>query len=142
MPENLPWELRLTLRGGSVFYSSDRALTSSEPHYFIVVNPKPLDQQLLILTIVTSQVEKVRRRRRNLPGTTVEIGPADYDELSVLSIVDCNVIFRRSLRELVEKIERREVISKSDVPAKVLAAIRTALLASPLIETEIKDLLR
>jgi hypothetical protein len=142
MPENLPWELRLTLRGGSVFYSSDRALTSADPHYFIVVNSKPLDQQLLILTIVTSQVEKVRRRRRNLPGTTVEIGPADYNELSVLSIVDCNVIFRRSLRELVEKIERREVISKNDVPARVLASIRTALLASPLIETEIKDLLR
>jgi hypothetical protein len=55
MPENLPWELRLTLRGGSVFYSADRALRSPEPHYFIVVNSKPLDQQLLILTIVTSQ---------------------------------------------------------------------------------------
>jgi hypothetical protein len=56
--------------------------------------------------------------------------------------IDCNVIFRRSLRELAEKIERREVISKNDIPAKVLAAIRTALLASPMIETEIKDLLR
>ena len=84
----------------------------------------------------------MRRRRRDLPGTTVEIGPADYNELSVPSIVDCNIVFRRSVRELAEKIERREVISKSDVPSKVLAAIRIALLASPLIETEIKNLLR
>src|SRR4051794_14673110 len=104
MAAHIPWELRLTLRTGSVFYCTDRALTSPEPHYFIVVNSNPLDQHVLVLTVVTSQVEKVKRWRRDLPGTVVEIGPSDYPELSVPSIVDCNSVFRRSLRELVEKM--------------------------------------
>lgn len=142
MSGEIPWELRLTLRGGSVLYWSDRALTSSEPHYFVVVNSKPLDHQLLILVVLSSQVEKVRRRRQGQPGTTVEIGPAEYGELSVPSIVDCNQVFRRSLRELVEKMQLKEVVAKNDMPAQILADIRTALLTSRLVETEIKDLLR
>ena len=142
MADKLPWELRLTLRGGSVYYFADRALTTPEPHYFIVVNTSPLEQQLLALLVVTSQIEKVKRWRHDLPETCVEISPADYCELSIPSIVDCNNVFRRSIRELLEKIEARQVTYKSDVPQSVLDKLRAAILASPLVEEEIKTLLR
>lgn len=142
MADPLPWELRLTLRGGSVYYFADRALLSPEPHYFIVINTHPLEQQLLVLLVVTSQIEKVKRRRRDLPDTCVEIGPADYQELSVASIVDCNNVFRRSVRELLEKIGVHQVGYKSDVQQLVLEKLRAAVLASPLVEDEIKNLLR
>jgi hypothetical protein len=140
--EPLPWELRLTLRGGSVYYFADRALFSPEPHYFIVINAHPVEQRLLALLVVTSQIEKVKRWRRDLPETCVEIGPADYQELSVASIVDCNNVFRRSIRELLEKIEAHQVGYKSDVSQVVLEKLRAAVLASPLVEDEIKNLLR
>jgi hypothetical protein len=77
-----------------------------------------------------------------LPDTCVEICPDDYDELSKPSIVDCNNVFRRSIRELIEKIEAGEVIYKDDMPKTVLDKLRAAILASPLIEEEIKALLR
>jgi hypothetical protein len=54
--DKLPWELRLTLRYGSVYYFPDRALSSPEPHYFVVVNSRPLDQPILALLVVTSQI--------------------------------------------------------------------------------------
>lgn len=142
MADPLPWELRLTLRGGSVYYFADRVLLSPEPHYFIVINTRPLEQHLLALLVITSQVEKVKRRRRGLPDTCVEIDPADYRELSVASIVDCNNVFRRSVRELLEKIEARQVVYKSDMSKSVLEKLRAAVLASPLVEDEIKNLLR
>lgn len=142
MADDLPWELRLTLRGGSVYYFVDRGLMSAEPHYFIVVNTRPLEHHILALLVVTSQIGKVKRWRRELPDTCVEIGPADYDELSVPSIVDCNTIFRRSIRELVEKIERREVTNKKDVSQAVLSKLRAAILTSKVVEDEIKDLVR
>lgn len=142
MAGDIPWELRLTLRAGSVFYCTDRGLNSSEPHYFIVINSKPLEQHVLVLAVVTSQVERVKRWRRSMPRTTVEIGPGDYAELSKASIVDCNVVFRRSLRELVARMEAQDIVYKSDVSAGVLGRIQEAILASPLIEQEIRALVR
>ena len=73
--------LKLTLRAGSVYYFQERKLTSPEPHYFIVVNQEPFSRQLLVLTVVSSKVDNVKRLRQGLPGTLVEIGPKDYDEL-------------------------------------------------------------
>jgi hypothetical protein len=76
-----------------------------------------------------------------LPGTLVEIGPKDYDELKVPSVVDCNVVFNKALSELAEKIQRREVVCKKDLSSDILNAIRQGIKVSPLVEEEIKRLL-
>ena len=133
--------LRLTLRPGSVYYFQERFFTSPEPHYFIVVNQQPVAREVLVLTVISSKVEKVKRLRKELPGTTVEIGPGDYAELKQASVVDCNVVFRKALAELVEKIQRKEVTYKKDLPGEILDRIRQAIKASPLIEQETKRLL-
>ena len=80
--ERLPLELRTGLRAGSVFYFRTRELTSPEPHFFIVVNRDPLGSELLLLTIVTSNLAGVRRRNRDRMQTVVEITPAEYTELA------------------------------------------------------------
>lgn len=133
--------LKLTLRAGSVYYFQERKLTSPEPHYFIVVNREPFARQLLVLTVVSSRVDNVKRLRKGLPGTLVEIGPKDYDELKVPSVVDCNVVFNKALSELAEKIQRKEVVYKKDLSSDILNAIRQGIKASPLVEEEIKRLL-
>jgi hypothetical protein len=133
--------LRLTLRPGSVYYFPERRLTSPEPHYFIVVNQQPLAREILVLTVISSKVEKVKRLRKDLAGTTVEFGPDDYGELKSPSIVDCNVVFRKALSELVEKMQRKEVSYKQDLPPELLMRIRRAIKASPLVEEEIRRLL-
>ena len=133
--------LKLTLRAGSVYYFQERKLTSPEPHYFIVVNQEPFSRQLLVLTVVSSKVDNVKRLRQGLPGTLVEIGPKDYDELKVPSVVDCNVVFNKALGELAENIQRKEVVYKKDLPPDILNAIRLGIKASPLVEDEIKRLL-
>ena len=133
--------LKLTLRAGSVYYFQERKLTSPEPHYFIVVNQEPFSRQLLVLTVVSSKVDNVKRLRQGLPGTLVEIGPKDYEELKVPSVVDCNVVFNKALSELAEKIQRKEVVYKKDLPPDILNAIRLGIKASPLVEDEIKRLL-
>ena len=140
MSTELPWEIRLTLRAGSVYYFVDRSLNSPEPHYFIVVNRDPIDQEVLILNVITSKVDKVRHFRAALPGTLVALDPADYDELSRPSIVDCNNVFRRNLAELIDMTVHGAVEAKQQVPDHILSALRTAILASPLVEQEIKDL--
>ena len=46
--------LKLFLRGGSVFYVQDRSLTSAEPHFFIVLNHNPLNEECLLLVVASS----------------------------------------------------------------------------------------
>jgi hypothetical protein len=139
--EKLPLELRLGLRAGNVFYFQSRELTSKLPHFFIVVNRDPIGEQLLLLTIVTSNVADVRTRNHDRLHTVVEISPQEYNELTMLSAVDCNVVLEKPLTELVGMVERKEIRYHRDLPSELFAKIKTAILASRLVPGELKELL-
>ena len=139
--ERLPLELRVGLRAGSVYYFRSRELTSERPHFFIVVNRDPIGSQLLLLTIVTSNVADARTRNRNRLQTIVEITPAEYREFKVHSVVDCNVVLEKPLSELSGMVRRNEVRYHCDLPAEIFAKIKTAVLASRLVPDELKQML-
>jgi len=140
--EKLPLELKLGLRTGSVFYFRARELTSDLPHFFVVLNQNPLEEKLLLLTVFTSQIDKVRLRNRERPHTVVEFGPEDYGPLVRPTAVDGNVILRRSPSEMVDLVRRKEMVYHVDLPAPLLERLREALLGSPVIDDEDKDLIR
>ena len=141
-PGKLPLELKLGLRSGSAFYFQARELSSELPHFFVVLNRDPLGDELLLLTVFTSQIEKVRTRNRERPHTVVEFGPADYAPLDRPTAVDGNVILRRSLSEMAELVERKKMAFHPDLPAALFVRIRTAVLNSPVVDDEDKDLVR
>ncbi len=140
---HVPLELRLSLREGTVFYFKERKLSSAEPHFHIVVND-PLTQQVLLLTVVTSKVEKVKYRRRDCPNTLVELGPRDLPNiLSRPSIVDCNNVTRISLDEFCDRWTRKEIAAFArDLPQPLKIALRFALHASEILAPEIKALIK
>ena len=143
MPANVPWEIRQTLRAGTVYYFQHRDLTSPEPHYFIVANSDPIGTQVLLLAVASSKIETVRQRRRSLPEETlVEISPAEYSEFKLPSIVDGNRVFRKSLAELAADWNAGNLKPKNDLPAALLARIQAAIQLSPLVEDEAKAMLR
>jgi hypothetical protein len=141
-PGNLPLGLRLGLRTGTVFYFEARELSSVEPHFFVVVNRDPLGNDLLLMNVFTSQIDKVRLRNRERPETVVEFGPSDYSPLTLPSAIDANVIFRRTPGELADLMQRKAVRYHPDLPPALLEKIRAAILASPIVEDEDKDLIR
>ncbi len=54
--------MRLTLRGGSVYYLQHHSLTSPEPHYFdyfVILNLDPQGDEFLVVLVALSKVEKV-----------------------------------------------------------------------------------
>jgi hypothetical protein len=86
--------IKSTIKAGSVYYFPDDSLHSPDPHYFIVVNINPLDDTVIILVCASSRIEKVKLRRNLCPPMTlVEVTPDEYNDFSVLSIIDCNYIF-------------------------------------------------
>jgi hypothetical protein len=139
--ESLPLELRLGLRAGSVFYFQSRELTSEQPHFFVVVNRDPIATKRVLLTIITSKVEAVRRRDRERRETFIEISPADYDELRVHSAIDGNVVIEKPLSELAGMVRRKEVRYHRGLPTEIFASLKAAILASPVVSEELKQML-
>ena len=140
-PPGLDITLRLSLREGSVYYFTERTLTSPEPHYFIVVNSDPLTQQVLLLSVVTSKVVEVKERRAGCLETVVELSPESFDVLTKPSIVDCNRLKTVPLTEFNERFQNREIRSfPKDLPPALRKALRRAIHASAIVAGELKAL--
>lgn len=96
---------------------------------------------MLLLTIVTSKLDKVRFRNRHRPETVVEISPTEYTEFKVLSAIDGNVVLEKPLSELAALVASKQVRYHRDLPAALLGKLQAAIHASPIVADEVKQLL-
>lgn len=136
----VPLEIRLSLRSGTVYYMRDRALTSVQPHYFVVVNADPLGEEVLLLTVASSKIDKVKRRRAKEPeSTVVEIPLSEYVDFTKDSIIDCNQVFTKSLQDLCSQWQRKEIVPKQDIPKEVLGKLQQGVLDSRLVSKTDKE---
>ncbi len=141
VPPDIDSKLRLTLREGAVYYFTERTLTSALAHYFIVVNAEPVTQQVLLLSVVTSKVEDVKRRRADRLDTLVELSPEIFDVLNKPSIVDCNSLKTIPLGEFNTRFVRGEIgCFGKDLPMPLRKALRRAIHASTILTDELKAL--
>jgi len=139
--EKIDQKLSLSLREGTVYYFAHHTLTSPDPHYFIVVNSDPLKQKVLLLSVVTSQVEKVKLRRRACLETLVEMTAIDFDVLTKSSIVDCNDLKEISLEVFNGNFAAKKIkYFAKDLPAPLRKALRKAIHASTILTDEQKAL--
>ena len=134
-------QIKSTIKPGSVFYFPEHTFKSAEPHYFIVLNHKPISDDVILLVCASSKVKKVKRRRRNLPSTTVVIRKEQYADFTENSIIDCNDVFNRSIRELVEKLEQGELKPKKEMGIALVKKLREAVDKSPLVSRQLKAIL-
>ncbi len=142
-PQRTDRLLRLTLRGGSVYYLQHRDLSSEKAHFFVVLNLDPDGDGFLVLAVASSKITAVRNRRQGFPkNTLVEITSAEYADFTLDSIVDCNAVFRKTRQELLQKLQCGLAWEKTPMPVDILARIRQGALTSPLVEESVKRLLR
>jgi hypothetical protein len=134
-------KLRLTCREGSIYYFEERHITSPEPHYFTVVNSDPLAQRVLVLSVVTSQVENVILRRKACPETLVELAPDIFDVLKKPSIVDCNDLKQIPSAEFNARFVGKEIhCFDKDLSAALRKVLRRPIYASNILPAEVKAL--
>jgi len=134
-------DIRTTIEAGSVYYFHDSNLTSPDPHYFIVLNKNPQTDGVLLLVCASSRLDAVRRRRALRPETVVEISPREYPDFTRDSIVDCNTVFERSIRELQLKFDSGRLQVKAVMSPDTLEKLRDAVLESDMVDGEIQDML-
>lgn len=139
--EKIDQKLSLSLREGTVYYFAHHTLTSPDPHYFIVVNSDPIKQKVLLLSVVTSQVEKVKLRRMACLDTVVELTPADFDVLTKPSIVDCNDLKEISLAVFNGNFTAKKIkYFTKDLPMALRKELRKAIHTSTILSDEQKAL--
>ncbi len=142
-PSSLPFELRLSLRRGTVYYFQHRGLLSETSHYFVVMNTDPQRDTVLLLAVASSQVDKIRERRKNLPPETlVEVSPGDYVGFTKPTLVDCNQVFELDRAELVSRYQAKSIRSHPDLPLEILNRVCEGILASPRVDEAYKELIR
>lgn len=139
---DLPFELQLTLRPGTVYYFKHRAVYSDEPHYFAVINEDPRSDHVLLMAIASSQLDRVKQRRKQFPPETlVIIDESEYADFTKPTIIDCNQIFELSRAELIQKLAAKELRSHQDLPKDILHKIWQGAHRSPRVDEAHKLLL-
>ena len=88
-----PHDVATTLAQGAVYLMRHRSVTSPKPHFVVVMNESPDSDVVILLTVVTSKIDNVKRRLQMTGAehyTAVDLSPKDEPFLSVDSIVNCN----------------------------------------------------
>lgn len=140
---NIPPEIQIyaTIRPGAVYYFIEETLYSREPHYFIVLNHHPAEDEVILLVCASSRIQETKKRaqRRSLPeATLVEIRKDEYPDFTTDSIVDCNYVLHRSIEHLVNKLKQGDLKLKTVMESSLVEKLRKAVLDSPVIKENIK----
>jgi hypothetical protein len=139
IPEDVFFQI--TLKTGSVYYYFNPELKKTEePHYFVVL----AKTERIILVCATSQFKKriewAKRRKISL-DTLVSVNPDKDNGLKKPSLFDCNFHFEETESSLKQKHREKPIKIKGSVSDNDLKKMINAVKKSPLIPSEIKDLL-
>jgi hypothetical protein len=114
------------------------------PHHFYIIIP--LQNSNLIISIITSQVEK--RKSYYSKGHIKALNGLVFlkrDEFSFLtrdvSVIDCNQAELLSKAELADRVNSELKIIESQIPKRLKEKVQKAIQESPLVRPHIKKAL-
>ena len=126
-----------------VFLPTEEGRKKSCPKSAFLGLCDPLRDTVLLLAVASSQVDKIRERRRNLPADTlVEVAPHEYEGFTKNTMIDCNQVFELDRAELVSRFQAKSIRSHPDLPLDILNRVRDGILASPRVDEAYKELIR
>lgn len=145
---DIPADIQIlaTIKTGSVFYFEEESLSSSEPHFFVVLNKNPRTEEFLILVCASSQVEKRKEIGKKLgfpTETLVIISPSEYKLFKKQTVIDCNRAFEKTSQSLIEKLKNEKLrVCTEMMSDEIVGKLVRGVLASSQISEHIQDLLK
>lgn len=143
---DIPPEVKLkgSIQPGSVYYFPEEKFSSSNSHYFVVLNIDPLSDEVLLLVCASSQVEKVKEYCASLQlskKTLVIVSPEEYECFTKKTIFNCNDLKIKTIQQLVDKLKRGKLVLKAEMDETLVKKLRKAALRSPIITNKHKKML-
>lgn len=130
---------------GNVFFIQHREVSSSKPHYLLVLNPNPESSEIIVLGVITSGIEKAKLRiaySRESEKTLVTVSPEDYPALDHDSVIDCNSPVKYSKWEFENSFGQIASTRKADISLEIVNAVIAGVLLSNQVPERIKKQLR
>jgi len=130
-----------TLCQGAVYFAPTR-VGSANYHYCIVMNENPTTDDLVLLEIISSQVEKTKLRISKQPlyyaSSAVEMDQTTVSFLHKPSIVDCNSCLECSKGLFAQDLKEPRATYAGQIPHDLLEKLIAETLASKGIRPEQK----
>lgn len=136
----LPFQLRC-LRAGQVIRFVSAATTSEKEHWFVVLNADPESDKVFLLSIFTSNIEKLRLT--GSPDTIVEIDANDFSALTKPTSIDCNRLFQHEAVYManLHRDKKIDYSNSSRLSEKAFERVKSAVRASKLVTPAQKRML-
>jgi PemK-like, MazF-like toxin of type II toxin-antitoxin system len=110
--------------------------------FFIVLNANPKTDEVLVLTTITTKIDKQREFVKRIgedAGTLVTITMSDFPRLTQDSVVNCNNFYQISLKGLIKKIEDGGKIFRDKLSKNVIDALTSGMLKSNQVPPDVKE---
>lgn len=78
----------------------------------------------------------------SLNFTLQPVGLTTFLKTRAESIIDCNSVTKHSIDEIVEMLRIGRLKHKPEIPVAIVEKLRAAVIASPIVENNIKEMLR
>lgn len=141
---DMPAEVRVlgAIQSDSVFYFEEETLTTTDAHYFVVLNKNPRADEIIILVIASSQLEKRREwaERLGFPAETlVFVSPTDYPLFTKDTVIDCNRAWEKTPQSLVDKFNAGKLgVCNEVMSTEIVEKLKAGVAASSQIAENIK----
>lgn len=143
----IPARVRIlgAIKTGSVFYFEEEAISSTEPHYFVVLNKNPHTEEVLVLVCASSQVDKRKQviQRLGFPlETLVFVSPTEYPLFTKDTVIDCNRAYEKTPQSLIEKLEQGKLKVCTEIMADaIVQQFLAGVMVSPQVTERVKQIL-
>lgn len=127
-----------TLRQGAVYFAPTR-VNSANYHYCIVMNENPTADDLVLLEIVSSQVDKTKRRielQKHYASSAVELDSSSAAFLHKPSVVDCNTCLECSKGLFTQDLKESRATYAGQLSQVLLEKLISETLASKGVRPE------
>lgn len=139
----------ICIEQGSVYlYKLEAVNKDGSPYkgdrFFIVLNVNPKTDDILVLVTITKKIDNsinFAKRTGEDGSTIVPISPADFSQLNVESVVNCNRVYDITMEELITKVEDGGKVFSQKLPRTVISALVSGVLKSNQVQQEFKEML-
>ena len=132
-----------TLKPGKVYYYVSQKTKPPKHRFYIIVTVS--DAGTIILCTTTTQIEKrlkFIKNNKHPNSTLVFIKPDEDNGLTEESVVDCNYYDHEDKESLKKIFTEKGIRLKGNIKDSKLEEIRKGLIDSPLVEEEIKNIVK
>jgi len=126
--EGLPPDViaqKILVPGGAFRMRHEFHSEGEKNRFFFVLNKNPQIDNVILLVTATSKIKE--HKAKWPPNVLVEIGPFEYQELEVLSIVNCETARAFQKKDVQRWVSERKIVPLRPLPKAVLARLRTAI---------------